>query len=220
LASGLTGPCYPPPWGRSSGAETVDPASPGWGFPPLPWFGFYLIAQCLGEWIGQQLQEGSVQELLPRLRRVAFGAMSVAASAKLPVLFSKYTLGAEIHPLLRSITLPTGKFPPSPDYLLFYGGAGLLLLYALAECAERGWFERLRGQLAKVGGTALFVFVAQYYVYFNLLILARPEADWAVYFAASLVMLYVLSSLGGGNALLSVGYRADRQPERGQRIRG
>ena len=197
----------------------------GLGFPPLPWFGFYLIAQCLGEWIGQQLQEGSVRELLPRLRRMAFGAMSVAASAKLLVLFAKYTLGVEIHPLLRSITLPTGKFPPSPGYLLFYGGAGLLLLYALAECAERGWFARVRGQLTKVGRTALFVFVAQYYVYFNLLILARPEADWAwpIYFAASLVMLYVLSSLWwtwDGNALLSVGYGAKRQPERGQRIRG
>jgi len=83
------------------------------------------------------------------------------------------------------------KSPPAPLYLLFYCGAGLLLLCGSLTAERRQWFRRSFRYAVVCGETSLFVYFAHWYVLWlgSHLLAHGGVARGFVYFAASTAAL-------------------------------
>jgi hypothetical protein len=178
-------------------------------FPLLPWFGLYLCSTCLGERLAHQPAADPYRAARHFLRLGVFcGALGVALKLAW-VLTRSWHLVARTRPAWEHLLEPGRKLPPAPAYLLFYGGAGLLLaggLFFAERWRPMDWMLQLASRL---GQTSLFVFILQYYVYFSLLVLADPPYSrvWPAYFVATLLVV-ILGDLfwyrRGFNRLLTV----------------
>jgi len=67
--------------------------------------------------------------------------------------------------LLRATLHPGYKAPPSPAYLLFYAGAGLLMT-ALFFYGRPRWLASITGKAAVIGKASLLCFIAQDWLLF------------------------------------------------------
>ena len=172
-------------------------------FPLLPWFGLYLCSTCLGERLADKAATHGRQAAKLFLRLgVLCGALAVAlrlgwAVSKRWGLVSDSSFGWQ------HLFQQGQKLPPSPAYLLFYGGAGLILTAGLffAESWQAiDWFLQLTSQM---GQTSLFVFIFQYFVYFSFLVMAAPAYSpiWPAYFLVSLVVVVFVAQLWYRNGL-------------------
>jgi hypothetical protein len=178
-----------------------------WSWPVLPWMSGYLISTVLGEMMGRRRHEPA------RMIRLAYTAAlcSLAGAAGWAVLGKRLAAG---HPVrawnLAPIFSPWTKFPPSPEYFLFFGGFALLLIATVLLCANRNWLQRLSGEAARVGRCSLMLFVAQAFVYYAALtLLALPYSRfWPAIFVVTLLPLYLAAYVWDRhklNVVLSVG---------------
>jgi hypothetical protein len=106
---------------------------------------------------------------------------------------------------------PWQRLPPSLVYVLFFGGAGLLLIVATFVSWEHGLFPRVRWWLTLLGQTSLFVFLLQAWVFYGLMYFARiPVTDgWPLLFAGILGVITAAAYAWrryDGNRLLTVGW--------------
>lgn len=178
-------------------------------FPLLPWFGLYLCSTCLGERLADKAA-ATGQQAAKLFLRLGVLCGTLAVALRLGWAFSKrWGLVADSRFGWQHLFQPAQKLPPSPAYLLCYGGAGLILTGGLFF-AERwqpiDWFLQLTSQM---GQTSLFVFIFQYYVYFSFLVMAAPAYSqvWPVYFGLSLLVVVFVDQLWyrqGLNRLLTV----------------
>ena len=154
-------------------------------FPVLPWFALYLVSTVLGERIAEGLRKDR--------RRVARGLGLGGAVA----LMSAHALNRTVLFLtdegswVRHLASSHMKNPPSPVYFLFFGGVGLLILSAclMAQGRSRLWTFPMT-----LGRASLFVFVAQYYLFYSVIMPLPAPADvrvWPLALVASIGLMYL-----------------------------
>jgi hypothetical protein len=118
---------------------------------------------------------------------------------------------------IHHLTSPMVKTPPSPAFICFNLGIGLLVVAAaLAASVHRRGVAIVRA-LSLIGQASLFVFVLEYFIYdFALFELhARYSSAWPVLFLLSLAAIWPLAALWarrGYNRFLTVGYGSVATP--------
>jgi len=166
-------------------------------FPLLPWFGLYLVSTSLGERLADVAATHAhrAARLFLRLGLLC-GAMAAALRFGW-ALSKRWGLVADTKIGWQHLFQQGQKLPPSPVYLLFYGGAGLIVtggLFFAERWQPMDWFLQLTSQM---GQTSLFVFIFQYYVYFSFLVIAAPAYStvWPAYFGLSLLVVVCVDQL-------------------------
>jgi uncharacterized membrane protein len=173
-------------------------------FPVLPWFSLYFAASVLGEKLAvAKHDDGHSTARLGRLGSVtiAVGLLGVAYAIALMLvgpaqraLAEARVRGglageaiaaaeelAEPHPTdpWLELSSPFQKRPPSPVYFALFGGAGLALLWVCATAEKSKTLRGVVRYLSQAGRASLFIFVAQYYVFYALLrLLNLPVSGW------------------------------------------
>ncbi len=181
-------------------------------FPLIPWLAVYVAATVLGEYLGRRTAAGRGAEIIPTLVRVAVGCLLGVLVIKGGPLVLKATGLASTSVLVWTLGWPFQKQPPSPAYLGVYAGLGLLLLCALLAVDARSSLRRWLTIPASLGRASLAVFIAQYFLYFTVLVLWNPGYSplWPLLLLASLVVVVGIGLLWarfGSNDVFSVGYR-------------
>jgi uncharacterized membrane protein len=182
-------------------------------FPPLVWFGVFVVGSAAGDTVGR-LGQAQPRRLAREAARLGFVFVSVALAMK--VVFHAL---ARLRPLATHATRLnyfgsiTGKFPPSPTYLLFYGGLALLLFTLVLAWADTPFGAFANRWTALFGRTALVSFLAQFYVYYvGVTFLPHPRGAWiAVYFLFTVFLLRQFARLWDRhncNRWFTVGYPA------------
>jgi uncharacterized membrane protein len=177
-------------------------------FPLLPWIAVYVAASSLGHWIGEQLAKGQQRRVERTLLAWGGAAMGFLALFKL----CQWTLALPSSPLLFVLASPWGKLPPSPAYLLLYGGLALVLLASALFVERRGLVQPLFKWATLLGRASLVVFILQFYVYYSLLLtLNLPYTPlWPLVFIALLLGITALAKVwddGANNRYLTIGLR-------------
>lgn len=178
-----------------------------YSFPVVPWLGVYLFGTAVGQAIGREpaVRPNGLSVVLLRWAGAAAAAALLLGAATRSV--ARLFAGS---PVARDVALrlgnPVGKVPPSPEYLLVYGSAGLVMTAAAATLIERGWLPWVTRRAIDIGRASLVVFVVQGYLYYLIeLHWLPPRHLWPLMFAASLVIVYGVSRAwlaAGGNSLL------------------
>lgn len=181
------------------------------GFPPVPWVAIYLLMTVVGEELGEHARRSEFLQGESLLNRI--GAASLASGAAFVIARRVLRVAAPrflaAHGALSFWTI-SQKFPPGPVYLLFFGGAGLLMVsraFALSRAASFGYLTR---PIATLGRASFFVFVVQGYLYYlvlPLLNLPYPHL-WPIYYVVTILLLVGSASIWNrfdANRYLSVG---------------
>ena len=101
------------------------------------------------------------------------------------------------------------KRPPGPVYLLFHGGAGLLLLAAMMTVDRLGRLDAWLRFTTRMGRTSFFLFVVQFFVFNEFFFRARLPMSpvWPLYFAATVALVGLASwwwDAGGYNRFMTM----------------
>jgi uncharacterized membrane protein len=184
------------------------PDDPRYNFPLVHWFAVYVASTVLGQWLGRQLAAG-------RQRQAEYILLVYGAAAVLLVVLYKllqWTMGVPFSTTLAVLMSPWTKLPPSPAYLLFYGGLAFLLLTVAMIVERRNLVQRLFKWTTILGRASFFVFILQFYVYDVLFwSLKLPYTPfWPALFVASLAGITALASIWdtqSRNQYLTVGLR-------------
>jgi uncharacterized membrane protein len=178
-----------------------DPFKYGWlTFPFLPWLGVYLLATPLGEALGKWKRSGNGFAL--RLTMISVASMGVGLAL--------YLIGRRCDPEIRSLFSVNQKYPPSPPYVLCWGGLGLAVMTFFAWLEERRRASALLSALALLGRSSLVAFVVQYFVYYVVVSSLHLPASgaWPAYLCLSVLFIYGVAVLWErylGNDYLTVG---------------
>ncbi len=177
-------------------------------FPLLPWVAVYIAASVLGQWMGERLAKGQPVKVERTLLLMGAGAVTSVVMYKL----CQWTFAIPSSPLLAVLASPWRKLPPSPAYLLFYGGLAMLLIAGTLIVQRRKLIQPMFAWATLLGRTSLFVFILQFYVYYVLLLsLNLPYTPfWPLVFVASLVGITALAKVwdeGARNRHFTVGLR-------------
>ncbi len=132
-------------------------------FPIVPWFAVYLVSSVFGERLAALYTRGSTRRLVTEL--VYLGAGGVATAGGIELL--AWWLGALHGPrtVASAIIWVGQKSPPAPLYLMFYCGAGLLLLCGCLVAETRQWFRSVFRSAVVCGEASLFVYFAHFYLF-------------------------------------------------------
>lgn len=181
-------------------------------FPLVPWFGIYLVGSFIGARLGQLQNRNEMFRAPVLVLRWALGALFLAFVIYAVKVYLRDSIPSDLTTAWFHL-FQLGKLPPTILYFLFYGGIGLLFLYAFLR------FERSRLVMAIVeftrilGQVSLFVFILQYYVYFSAFVLLKLDYTvfWPLYFAVSIILIYIPSKMfynRGLNRYFAVPYPA------------
>jgi len=167
-------------------------------FPLVPWCALDLLGSVIGERLGEFSISGDARGMFRTLARTGTVAIAAALVLKLTaVLLATRGGGAESEVYLRGFAIlasPGIKFPPSPAYVLFYGGLGLCWLSMWWMAERRGW-HRVISPAANLGQASLFMFVLQSYVFFTAIYLLKPVLPFAWVWPMYLVVASVIIML-------------------------
>lgn len=177
-------------------------------FPLLPWLAVYLAASVLGQWMGERLAKDQRRSM----ERVLLLTGAAMVSSLVLYKLCQWTFAIPSSPLLAVLTSPWRKLPPSPAYLLFYGGLALLMVAGALILERRKLVQSLFAWATLLGRTSLFVFILQFYVYYVLLLsLNLPYTPfWPLVFVASLAGITALAKVwdeGARNRHFTIGLR-------------
>ena len=187
--------------------------------PLLQYAAIYAIGLPLGHFFACDVRrEVSVTDVATRLASVGALLVSVALAMRL----ARYGLDhlATMHSLSMDITLKiTGKTPPTPAYLLFFGGCGLMLIgasfrmYASASAAARWPLE----WMAVIGRASLLIFVLQYFLFWTLpdLLNVHPTRFAPLLFIGNVLLVHAIAGAWGnlrGNRWLTFGIKLGAPP--------
>lgn len=186
-----------------------------YNFPLVPWFGFYLVASAAGTTFAKVMEDERRRKVLPfQTALLGVGAMGAALVLKaglhsLAGLAPLSSWGLAID-RLGSVT---AKLPPSPGYMLFYGGFALLIFAGLQVAQRVPVGQAFARWVSLFGRYSLAAFIFQYYVYYVgvSLLPRRPGILSPLYFLVTVLVLWMLVSLWdrlGANRLVTVGYPA------------
>lgn len=193
----------------------INPAERGLPFPVypvVPWFCVYLVGTVLGQAVGRTYlrnDRAAGNRLLLRVGWIAFLSATAVRIATL-VIRRDFPAIAPAHANLLRFLSAYQKFPPGPVYLIFYGGAGILLVAGVLELERHGAMSSLVEELRQLGQASLFVYVLQFYLFAVVLRELRlPYTPfWPLLFILSIVMLARAAAWWNsraGNRYLTVG---------------
>jgi uncharacterized membrane protein len=179
-------------------------------FPLMPWLSLYVFGSYVGSRMGGLQIRDRLASASGFVARVA-----VAVFALVAIILAFRSCIDEVNPsglgLILSYHMHIRKLPPTLLYFLFYGGVGLIILYIFLRFEANPLIRGISRFTQVLGQVSLFVFIAQYYVYFSLFVLLQLEYSvlWPLYFAVSVIAIYVPSKLWfthGLNRYLTVPY--------------
>jgi len=189
--------------------------------PLVAYVGVFLIGMGLSGRLHEALLDGVTRDIARPLFRL--GAISVAI-ALLGVLLwhsAKGMLPEALRAppfveLVRGALDPRWKLPPSPAYLLFYGGCGLLLASGFLNGRPAWLVSPIARFTAVLGRASLMCFVVQDLVFFGIpnaigLDSIQSVFFWSAYLAVGLMLLYALARRwdeAHGNRFLTVGLKS------------
>jgi hypothetical protein len=190
--------------------------------PTLQYMALYALGLPLGHMISGYYS-GKITSL-EIARRLALTGASLIALCSL-LLAARYALDHvaffRAFPIASlDVTLRvTAKTPPSPTYVIFYCGVGLLLMASAFWIAQRKTplGNATLGWLAAIGRASLFVFVLQYFLYWTLpdLIGIKPNALCFVLFVGNVLLMHraaLLWTRMHGNRHLTFGIKLSKRP--------
>jgi uncharacterized membrane protein len=200
-------------------AGSLNPVVYAYSFPILPWFAVNCIGSALGAVLGRYELGGQRR----RMRRLLAGSAILTMTAALLLSGAYVSLkhegirGSSLS-ILRPLADPLQKTPPGPDYLLWYGGLGLMIILVCATLQSSGRFQTLLRRAAQLGEASFFVFVLQFYVYLVMILpfnrrLLMPSL-WPIYLLVTCTGIIAAAfewQRRGWNRFLTVGYRHLRE---------
>jgi hypothetical protein len=187
----------------------------------LPYFGTFLLGMALSVHLHDKIRRAQDDAIGRRLLTIGASAIAIALLGVLAWHLAKHSLPAFLEEphmatLLRQTLDPRHKWPPSPAYLLFYGGTGLLMagIYFLGKPSKL--ISPLVRHASVIGRASLMCFVLQDWL---LLLLPRllgfaeirSTAFWFAYVLGVIGALYFAATLWGrvhGNRFFTIGLRA------------
>jgi hypothetical protein len=183
----------------------------GYSVPVLQWFGVYIACTAAGEYLGEMYRDGALARVERALLTAGLAALALGVALRCAgwVLASRHAF-APATAYWTALFSPWSKLPPSPVYVLCFGGLGILCIWGVSSANHRGLAPWLVNRFATVGRCSLAVFTLQYYVYYLVLDnLPLPRSNvWPLVYLTSLALLLVFASWWdrkGFNRLLSVG---------------
>lgn len=165
-------------------------------FPVVPWFSIYLVGSFLGARLGQLQIRNEMSRATSLVLQWALGTLFLAVVIHTFKLYLGDAIPAELTNAWFHM-VQMGKLPPTILYFLFYGGIGLLFLYAFLRFERNRVVKAVMEFTRILGQVSLFVFILQYYVYFSVFVLLRLDYSpfWPLYFAVSIIVIYLPSKI-------------------------
>lgn len=193
------------------GLGMADSAGSFTGFPVLPWLAIYLLMTTVGERLGEyarasQFKRAELLLLCIGGICVTIGSAFTIARHGMRVLAPEFMLA---HGDLAFLAA-SRKWPPGPGYLLFFGGAGLMLVSRAFVVSRSRSYRYVTEPLSAFGRASFFVFVLQGYLYYLALPAIRlpfPQL-WPAYYALTILLLLGAANFWNridGNRFLTVG---------------
>lgn len=186
----------------------------------LPYLGLFLLGMGLSSYCREALRNCESNRLARRLGTIGLAGIGIVLTGILAWHFGKDALpegwrDPHIVTLLRATLHPGSKAPPSPAYLMFYAGAGLLMTAMLFYGRPRWLVSTIAGKTAVIGKASLLCFIAQDWLLFlvpQTLGFAHLTSVpfWVGYLALCVVALFYLSTLWmrlDGNRFFTVGLK-------------
>jgi len=178
-------------------------------FPVVPWFAIYLASTSLGAAFAARLKrDGEAGAARLMLHAGAASVLLAIVCAKAGgIARDAGVIGPD--GLVATLASVGCKRPPGPVYLLFHGGAGLLLLAATMTVDRLGRLDAWLRFTTRMGRTSFFVFVVQFFVFNMLFFRARLAMGpvWPLYFAATVALVGLASwwwDAGGYNRFMTM----------------
>lgn len=184
-----------------------------WGYhwPLAQWFGVYLIGTAIGEKLAHTPARPWRKSRSYWLFRTGCLAALTGAALNIALIIARGELGNGVFaPIVSHLISIRSKFPPSPAYLLWFGGIGLVLMALMyAEIAAR-WHALLLQKAQTMGRSSLVLYITGDYLFHVPFVLWHPRGLdwWFPAFVAMLVPLYWIAKYWSGvngNRFLTVG---------------
>lgn len=191
-------------------------------FPVLPWFATYLASTALGEAFAARLKrdgEAGAARLMLHVGGASVLLAMVCAKAGAVARAAGVIAPEGLVATLMSVSC---KRPPGPVYLLFHGGAGLLLLATTMTVDRLGRFDAWLRFTTRMGRTSFFLFVVQFFVFNVFFFRARLPMSpvWPLYFATTVALMGLASwwwDAGGYNRFMTVRILRQTTPDKRRR---
>lgn len=193
----------------------------------VPYVGLFLLGMTLSRWCSADLMARDYTAAARRLALIGTLAVSFVLLGIATWYVLKHTLLVQVDPeLLKFVQLtldPRSKMPPSPAYLLFYGGGGLVIAAMCLLERPRVLMRPIVNRTATLGRASLMCFVVQDWLLVLLPAVLgfnanRSMAFWTAYLLATLIALHAFSTRwdrAKANRFLSVGLKRVRGSARG-----
>jgi uncharacterized membrane protein len=190
--------------------------------PVLQYLAIYSIGLPLGHYFATYARR-EIPLRAVAVRLASAGVLLVSAALALRVVRYAFDQLPALHSPEMDLTLKiTEKTPPSPAYLLFFGGCGLLLIGAMFRLSEskHTWSRASLEWSAVIGRSSLLIFVLQYFLFWTLpdLLGIHPNKLAALLFVANVLLIrYVAGAWGRlrGNRWMTLGIKMGSAPLRG-----
>lgn len=186
----------------------------GWVVPILPYLGLFMIGMAAGlEYTKLRQQRVPHVSIARACIRIGVCALILAIALKLAGLLLKEHVPASWDWPIYLLTQPFMKIPPSPAYLLAFGGLGLIMAGVVFQIASLRRGHSIAATLAVLGRASLFVYVVQYWLVSVPALALGARGDlrfWSVALVLVLVSAWLLAWIwdrAAGNRLLTVGLR-------------
>lgn len=182
--------------------------------PVLPYLAIILAGQALGQFASPKLSDSQNQlKLGKKLLWWGVCATTLALGIKIGWSIVQPGTGNALLTTLNMTLSPVQKIPPGPNYLLFYGGAGIALLGLVLIVAARSVATRLIDSLAVVGRASFGLFVFQFFMYAVVIAGLPPPVranQWWLCLTMSIIVLWCVAAVWdhiNGNRWFTVGLR-------------
>jgi uncharacterized membrane protein len=185
----------------------------------------YLAIYTLGLPLGHLFASYVSKEIsLPTVanRCLSVGVLCVSTGFALRMI--RYVLDhfGTFHNQALEVTLTiTAKTPPSPAYLLFFGGWGLVFVGSLfwLSLSSRSFVRAGMEWVAVIGRASLLVFVLQYFLYWTLpdMLDIHPNKLSVLLFVGNVLLMRYIAGVWGrarGNRWLTFGIKLGSAPAR------
>ena len=222
-------------WAKYAGALLFNLRSEANNYIDVPlvaYLGVFLIGMGLSVASSRDLQARAHLKVARRLFVV--GASAIGMVAVGIILWFALSEPLELESwrhadLLKRTLNPTNKWPPSPAYLFFYGGLGLLMTALLLWGQRRRVTGRIVAVTSVIGSASLMCFIVQDFVLRLVPRILGISTDspifWLVYCGACVALLYVLArkwNAANGNRWFTVGLKklAAKRGQAAHAVRG
>ena len=211
-------------WAQLAGAvlfQLRDADHPLIDLPIVGYVGVFLLGMGLRSGLQRPLLEWQPTVISRRLLRYGLGGIALALVGVVTWNMTKHQLAAmlgdaDVATLVRRTLDPRGKRPPSPAYLMFYGGLGLLILALFFYGRPARLVQPMMSHMAVIGRASLMCFVVQDWLFFVVpavlgLNAIHSAPFWLAYLTVCLIALYALARIWDarrGNRFLTVGLKA------------